>query len=291
MRKLIAAVMLASLLLLCACGEGASVSYYQIKLSSSPDMIVFSDGEYPAMKEKITYFSDEKEDWSYSLYIEATGDYSRPYSVIETSGDYSLYASQGDIFAEKGGKLYAVLLMIGTFYDYVDKYISFESDLDCGSFYQLYSRHDGEITTVAYFTEILPEVAAKYSPWGFSAGDRLVSEFEIYSDYRAKSVTYYLEKNGVKSKLMMREFEYLAKPEGKFPSVSEDTRNVTVVYDYGTPIDTYQTFSVPQGCGFGFETGDADISLYLDPEYTLPFDYEDTFGDDPVTIYAKRNFD
>lgn len=283
------AVMMICAALLCACGEGISVSYFQIMRSNSPDMKLSSDGKYPAMREKITYYSDGTEDYSYTLYIEATDDYSAPYGIIERCGGYTLYIRSGNIFAEKDGQRYEVLLTAGSFYDFADKYITFESDFDSGKYYQMYSSREGDITTVAYYTELLPEVAAKYSSWEFVLGDRLISEFEIADDFTARRVTYYLEKNDVKTKLMTREFEYLTKADETFPGIPTEERDVLVVYAAGTPIEYYQTFSVPDGFGFGFDTGGRDISFYLDPEYTVPFDFLQTATGDISKVYAKTN--
>lgn len=296
MKKFISCLLVISALLLCSCGQGVSVSYIQIRNANAPGAVLVSPDARPAYKETLTYYNaDGSADYSYSVYIEDGGNNS--YNIRETAGDYSLYAYDGEIYAQKNGKLYSVLQASGTYYEYLLPYLTF----DCGydrdlMFYQLFSEHfeenGKEMTRVAYYADITPSLSSTYSGQDITLGDRIVTEYKLNGDFTAESVTYSLRKDGAPDRLLLvRSFEYYTEKQDVFSSLPDldETVTVSVIYYAGTEKEYISEFKVPSGIGIGIDTAGKNISFYNDSELSVPFDFNSAVSFDDMKIFAVYN--
>lgn len=291
MKKIFALALAALCLLLSSCGNGASVSYMQVRNANDP-VALLAHKDTSSYIEKITCYADGEEVYYYSIYIEPTDDVYAPYNVIESTNDYGLYAFDGEIYVKQRSDIYAILQASGTYSEFVGKYITAEIPLDSGVFYQLRSETTDIGIKVAYYSDLLPDAAAKYSSLGACLGDTVVVEYDLLPDYRARSITYYLRKGGdpsSESLLMTRVFEYEVGISDRFSFLPtlDDPVHVSVVYLSGTENEHVQTFTVPAECLIGIDTAGKPADFYLDPEFTVPFGGSPVQAEEGLRIYAK----
>lgn len=290
MKKAIAIFILLTSMLLVSCGSGVSVSYNEIRRKLDP-ATVFADESCSSYTEKLTYYGDDGSPaYSYSVCLYPSTDKAYEYNVFQSDGNFSLYACDGRVFAEKDGKLCSVILMSQTYREYIDGYLTCENDFDSLSFRQLYSKKsDDGVTEVAYSADMTIALAAKYSSLGFSVGDRIVATYEIYGDHITDEVTYSLAKSDGTEKLFLRrEFSYSEKlPELALPS--PDTATVTVIFNHGTENETKSVFSAQKGCYLGISRGNIKSTFYTDAAHSSVFTPEGTLIEGDITLYAAGN--
>lgn len=293
MKKAIALILTAVSLILVSCGKGASVSYREIRNRLEPPSVFASGGNYKSYTETLTYYDESGNDgYSYSICIEPSSDNAYGYNIIQKDGGYSLYARDGKVFAEKGEKLYSVILISKTYYEYIESYLTCAHDFDELSYHQLYSKKsDDGVITVAYEAEMTIEVAAKYSSMGFEISDRLCATYEIYGDYVTDEITYTLKKSdGTEKPLLRREFSYSENPSYGFSSLPDNNdAKITVIFNYGKNDESKSVFTAQKNCFLGISTGNVDASFFTDSDLTVPFSEEGVFIDRDLTLYAVYN--
>ena len=293
MKKAIALILAAVSLMLASCGKGASVSYREIRNRLEPATAFASDGKYKSYTETLTYYDENGNDgYSYSVCIEPASDNAYGYNIIQKDSEYSVYACDGKVFAENDGKLYSVILISETYYEYIESYLTCSHDFDGLSYHQLYSKKsDDGVITVAYEAKMTIEVAAKYSSMGFEIGDSLLATYEIYGDYITDEISYTLKKaNGTEKPLLRREFSYSEKASGGFSSLPEDdTAKVTVIFNYGKDDESKSVFTAQKNCYLGISGGNINASFFIDSELTVPFSPGKVFISGDLTLYAVYN--
>ena len=131
MKKTIAVFILLASLLLVSCGKGASVSYNEIRRRLDP-ATVFADGRSSSFTEVLTFFGNDGKTpaYSYSVCLFPSDDKAYEYGVVQSDGNFSLYAVDGRVFTKKDGKTYSLILMSQTYREYIDGYLSCENDFD-----------------------------------------------------------------------------------------------------------------------------------------------------------------
>ena len=293
MKKALAAAALLFALILSSCGRGVSISYMSVRNANDPQAILSSQG-IAAYKETLTYYDpDGTVSYEYYVYTEKNQNGSKPYNIRESHADSDLYAYEGEIYSEKDKKIFSVLQAYGTYYEFTEKYVSGSIPLDEGLFYQLYSESSGDITTVAYYSDMLPETIAGYSPAGVKPGDTVKAVYELESGNVANKITYYIREGGDGSKerkLLCRQFEYYAEKQnvfGSLPEMNNVERFVKVKIEYSP--DHVQTFTVPEGTFVGIDTAGRNIRFFSDPQRTVPFDFSTAQAYDGMVIYANQD--
>lgn len=293
MKKAIALILTAASLMLVSCGKGASVSYREIQNKLDPSSIFASDKGCKSYTETLTYYDENGSDgYSYSICTEPSSDSACGYNIIQKDGDYSLYARDGKIFAESDGRLYSVILISKTYYEYIESYLTCSHDFDGLSYHQLYSKKsDDGATTVAYKAEMTIEVAAKYSSMGFEISDSLIATYKIHGDHITDEISYTLKKaNGTEKPLLRREFSYSEKASDGFSALpADDKAQVTVIFNYGKESESKSVFAAQENCFLGISTGNINASFFTDSNLTVPFSPENVLIDGDITLYAVYN--
>ncbi len=292
MKKAIALILTAASLMLASCGKGASVSYREIQNRLAPSGVFASDGGCKSYTETLTYYDENGSDgYSYSVCTEPSSDSACGYNIIQKDGDYSLYACDGKIFAESDGKLYSVILISKTYYEYIESYLTCSHDFDGLSYRQLYSKKSSAETTAAYEAKMTTETAAKYSSMGFEISDSLCATYKIHGDHITDEISYTLKKaDGTEKPLLRREFSYSAKASDGFSSLpEEDTAQVTVIFNYGKDSESKSVFTAQKNCFLGISTGNINASFFTDSELTVPFSPEKVLVSGDLTLYAVYN--
>lgn len=291
MKRISALLIAAVCVLLCSCGNGASVSYMRVRNANEP-VALLAQKDTAAYTEDVVCYRDGKEVYRYAVYTEPTDDVYAPYNIAESTDGYCLYAVGGELYVRKNDKVYAILQTSGTYAEFVGKYITAETSLDSGAFYQLRSDITSDGINVAYYSDLLPQAAAKYSSVGANLGDTVVVEYDLMPDYRARSITYYLRKGGdaaSETKIMTRTFTYHPVISDHFSSVPslENAVRVSVVYFSGTENEHVQQFTVPAECYIGIDTSGKPADFFLDAEFTVPLGGSPVRAEEGLRIYAK----
>ena len=290
MRKLSAFLLLLSVLALSSCGRGVSISYMTVRAANDAQAILSKDG-VAAYKETLKYYSANGNVlYEYSVYMEKNSGGAKPYNVRECHPDGDIYAYEGEIYSVKDGKIYSILQAFGTYYDFTEKYTRGNIALDDCVFYQLYSESSGGVTTVAYYSEMLPETMAKYSAMGVKPGDTIKAVYELDGENVARKITYFIRENGDETKeraLLCRQFEYYSEKQDEFASVPSLDKTVKVQIIYSD--DHVQTFAIPEGTFAGIDTAGRNIKFFSDAEMTVPFDFTTAAAFDGMKIYAAAD--
>lgn len=291
MKKTIAVFILLASLLLVSCGKGASVSYNEIRRRLDP-ATVFADGRSSSFTEVLTFFGNDGKTpaYSYSVCLFPSDDKAYEYGVVQSDGNFSLYAVDGRVFTKKDGKTYSLILMSQTYREYIDGYLSCENDFDRLSYRQLSSKkYSGGKTEVSYSADMTIALAAKYSSLGFSVGDMIIATYEIHGDHITDKVTYSLKKSdGTEKPFLCREFSYSEKlPE--LPVPAPDTAKVTVIFNYGAENETRSVFHAQKGCFLGISRGSIKSTFYTDAALSSVFSPDETLIEGDITLYAAGN--
>lgn len=284
MKKLIAVILALSALLLVSCASGKSVPIATVEKNNRAERILA--GDTVAYSENIEYYGDKN--ISYSLYYENAADLRWTYNILETAGNYSMYAYEGSVYTSKDGELCAVLFAnrTVTYFQYVSGYINQAFPLDCGYRYQRRSVEKDGCTYVTYYAEVTPQDAAEIHSVDVSAGEKIVSDYVLDAQGRIVSIEYSVEHaNGSSEKAAKRTFEYYTEKKNVFSNLpAEENAKVDVIMG-----ESSFSFSVPNGIYIGFEDGGASYEYYLDAEFTRKYSFTE-YGkiSDLLTVYIKK---
>ena len=289
MKKILSALLIgATVFLLVSCASGRSIPIETVKRANLTGNLL--TGECLSYTEKVEYYGGET--LSYTLYIEnAENAAAYSYNLIESIGDYTLFAHEGDIFKKKGDKYCTVLFanQAMTYYLYIKDYandsLEVRFPLDAGERYQIMSETVGDNIHVSYYADVTPQIASYVYSTKLKTGDRIISDYLTDKSYRILEIEYRVEHPDKSSELVAkRTFEYSDKKEGAFsslPSGDEKTVKLVIgnnVYEYGVPAGTYVEF---YDGGLGYE-------YFTDKDFTEK--YEISASRD-MTVYVKTNFD
>lgn len=299
MKKIIAVLLLISVLFLTSCASGISVLYYEIRTENAPSKLIYSDN-FVSYSENITYFGNNGDPvYEYSVYIEKPINEAYLCNISEQDKDYALYASEGELYVKKDGRLYAILQLSGSYREYISKYLTLDHELDSGKFYQLYSEKFSEYgqshIEVAYYSDVTPTSAAAFSELGVRMGSEIIAVYDISPENKyINSISYYTRENSdaLTDKIICRrEFEYSNEKKDVFSSLPslDDTVTVKITINPGKEAESSSSFKIPRGCYIGIDTNGKSVSFFTDAELTVPFDYQTATADSDTVIYAVYN--
>ena len=290
MKKILSAALIAATALaLVSCGNGRSIPIETVKRANLTGNLLA--GECSSYTEKVEYF-DGGEAISYTLYIESAenaAEYS--YNVVETIGDFTLFAHEGDVFKKKGDDFCAVLFsnQALTYYQYIKDYASDSLEvkfpLDAGERYQIKSSEDGDLIFVSYYADVTPQMASAITSVSLKTGDRIISEYTTDKGYRIQKIEYFVEHaDGSKNLVAKRSFTYSVEKEDAFSSLpGGDDVTVTLVIggrEYG--------YDVPSGVYVEFFDGGLGYEYFTDEKCTQKYELSTALE---MTVYVRTNFD
>ncbi len=291
MKKIVAALLALSLtaVILASCASGVSVPYYTLAMDNYGENVF---EKYNAVNETITYYKNGEAVYEYSLYMEASRDRSFAYNICETMEGYALIGHEGELYAVKDGKTYAILQADKkNYFEYVKKYEKRDHILDQGEKYQKYSKSlENDGTEVSYYAKVTPIIAADLYEYGIAENDRIISTYTLDKDRYYQTIVYSVEhSDGTQEKIAERKFEYGGVRDvfENVPSLS-DTVDVTIVYYNGTVNEIRDTYKVPTGLHIGIDAGEEKVAFYMDASFETEFDFENAVAENGMVIYAKK---
>lgn len=234
-----------------------------------------------AYTENITYYKQDKTEYSYSIYI-SEGEKSGTNDVCEKHPNTTFYAYNGTLYSYEDGELYTLIQPFGTYNEVVLKYIETRSnDFDDLTNYQKYSKEYNEngkrIIETAYIARTTPTIAAKYNELGIEIGDDILIVYKIdKSTNLFDSISYYYVRNNTNTLFMVRDYSYHASKLDMFSSLptTDEMINLSIVYSPNTETETKADFSIQKGTKLGIDTFDKKVSFFTDIECKSPFDYK-----------------
>ena len=288
------AALVLCIIMLASCSTGVSVPYYILAMDNYTENVF---DVYSAYKETIIYYKDGVKDFEYSVYVDKgsanKGNYSTTYyyNVCESYEGYTFYGYNQKLYSVTDGKTYAVIQADGKDYlQYVKDYEERAHLLDDGAKYQKYSKILDSGTEVSYYAKVTPLMAADLYHYGIKETDKIISKYILMenTDFYI-SVEYSIEhSDGTVDKIAERHFEYyetVEENETLFASLPtmDKTVNINIVGESGA----IRSYTVPEGVYVGIFTGDKTAEYYMDAEFTIAFDPENTAAVEGLKIYEK----
>lgn len=272
-----------------SCGRGASVSIYKIRTANEIKNIFLQNAEVDAYRETVTYLNrDGSTRFSYELYYERAEDIYAGYNICESVGDYRLYAYEGVVYADEGDGLCAVILLSGSYAEYIDGYLTGEFPFDTDTLDQQYSKSEGENTMIEYHSVLTPQRAAELAVYGIDENDKIVSKYTVAGSF-ILSIEYSILNETDSYPIAVRTFEKSEEKDSLFDLVSGLENSVAVDILYVGEEKEGRHFSVPSGVFVGVDTGSADYSFYYDEACQRPYSYRDGKITQDLVLYAKAN--
>ncbi len=269
-----------------SCGNGTSIAIGALRLDNEP-LNLFKFTEAQSYHEIITYQdANGNETLTAEYYYEKAEDIYSVYNVIETIGDYTLYAYEGSIYTETELGMTAVLLLSGTYKEFVEAYLDASFPLDGDSLIQRSAESEEDLTYATYEAVLTPQQTARASVLGVQEGDMIVSVYGV-RDSVIESVEYQIERDGTLIPAAKREITISDEKDDRFASVkalSEETVSVDFVF-VGSEAQG-RHFEVPKGVYVGMETGDHDYLFYLDENLQNMYSFEDGPITRPLTLFV-----
>ncbi len=265
--------------MLISCGGGTSIAIGALRLDNEV-VNLFKFTDIIAYHETVTYTDGEGvPSFTAKYYYEEAEDIYSVYNVCETIGDYRLYAYEGSVYAETEKGMTAVLLLSGTYTDFVNTYMEYTFPFDGDVLFQRNSKTEDGVITAQYETTLTPQQTARVSEFGVTAGDKIVTTYRV-RDSIIESVEYAIEKGSESIPVAKREIRTMTEKEDLFVSVqalSKETVGVDFVF-VGSE-NKGRHFEVPKGVYVGMEIGANDYTFFRDAECTIPY----VFDEEPVT--------
>ncbi len=281
---ILALVLMLSVLV--SCGEGASIAIGALRLDNEvKNLFKFTDAV--SYNETVTYLNaDGTPAFTAEYYYEVAEDLYAGYNLTETIGDYRLYAYEGAVYAEKGNGLTAVLLLSGTYLNFIESYLNGAFILDGNTQIQRSSTVKDGVTYAVYESTLTPQQIARASSLGVREGDLIISTYGVREN-TIESVEYKIERDGKQTPAAKREIRVASEKEDRFAAIkalSEEKVSVDFVFVNGETDGRH--FEVPKGVMVGMETGDHDYTFYLDEECTQEYSFADAPVEDALKLYV-----
>ncbi len=291
MKKLLSFAIAAalSLMLFTSCGSGTSLAIGALRLDNEP-INLFRFTEILSYDETVTYTDVEGSPlFTANYYFETAEDAKYSYNVVETIGDYRLYAYEGKVYAETEKGMTAVLLLRGgTYLDFTKRYLDADFILDGDTHLQRNAKTENDVTVAEYETVLTPQQTARASELGVEDGDKIVSVYRVRGPY-IESVAYSIEKDGQQIPVAKREIKVSNEKIDHFASVKAlPTETVTINMIFTDGKTQGQSFEVPTGVYVGFEIGDYDYTFYLDAECTTVYRFDESPVTETLTLYVSE---
>ncbi len=269
-----------------SCESGTSIAIGALRLDNEvTNLFKFTDAV--AYHETVSYQDQTgATTFTATYYYEKAEDIYAVYNLVETIGDYRLYAYEGSIFTETENGMTAVLLLSGTYVDFAKSYLEVGFLLDGDTQLQRSSKTENDVIFAQYEAELTPQQTARASVLGVQEGDKILSTYAV-RDSIIESVEYLVERDGKTFPIAKRDIRVMKEKENPFASVlalSEETVSVDFVF-VGTETQG-RHFEVPKGVFVGMETGTHAYTFYLDAECTQVYSFDKKPLDQSITLYA-----
>ncbi len=271
---------------LVSCSGGTSIAIGALRLDNEP-MNLFKFTDTQSYHEVITYQdTNGNETFTAEYYYEKAEDIYAAYNLVETIGDYTLYAYEGSIYTETELGVTAVLLLSGTYKDFAEGYMTPSFPLDGDILIQTEGDEIDDVVYATYRSGLTPQQTARASVFGVQEGDQIYSSYAV-RDSIIESVTYEISRGDQMIPAAKREITVSDEKEDRFASVkalSSEKVGVDLIF-----VDSEvqgRHFDVPKGVYVGMETGAYAYTFYLDAELQNAYSYEASPITEPLTLYV-----
>jgi len=276
------------LTLFVSCGKGASISIYRIRTANEIQNIFIQNADVNSYKETVTYMNrDGSSRFSYELYYERAADIYAGYNVCESIAGYRLYAYEGAVYTDNGDGLCAVILLGGTYLEYINAYLTGAFPFDADTLDQQYSKSEGGKTVVEYQSALTPQRAASLAAYDMDESDKIISRYTIDSAGFIESIAYSVLDESGTYPIAVRTFERSEKKDALFAPVADLEYSVSVDIVYVGEEKEGRHFTVPAGIYVGIDTGNSDYSFYYDEDCKMLYSYQDGKITQDLVLYAK----
>ncbi len=284
---LLLALML-SVSLFVSCGSGTSIAIGALRLDNQVENL-FKFTNAVSYRETLTYTDkDGNPTFTAEYYYEVAEDIYSAYNLMETIDDYTLYAYEGSVYTETKDGMTAVLLLSGSYLDFVNTYFAADFLLDGETHIQRSSETKDDLILAQYETVLTPQQQARVSEFGVKENDKIVSNYAVRNSI-IESIEYFLERDGELTPLAMRKFHVSNEKEDRFGSVkalSEEKVSVDFVFLNGE--NQGRHFDVPKGVYVGMEIGARNYSFYYDKDCTIPYNHDEAPITENLTLYVSE---
>lgn len=287
MKKLLCFFMalMLSVSLFVSCGSGASIAIGALRLDNEVvNLFKFTDAI--AYNETLVYTDKEGTPiFTAEYYYEVAEDIYVAYNLIENIGDYTLYAYEGSVYTETKDGITAVLLLSGTYLDFVNRYLEEDFLLDGDTHIQRSAETREGVIYAQYEAVLTPQQHARVSELGIKENDKIISDYAV-RDSIIESIAYSVETGGEVFPIAKREIRVMTEREDRFDVISSlPTETVAVDFVFVDSENQGRHFEVPKGVFVGMETGSFDYAFFRDKDCTEPYSFADAPITENITLY------
>ena len=274
--------------MLASCGGGTSISIAYVRLANQVTNLFIENSGIASLTETVTYLNrDGSENYTYTLYYERAEDIYAGYNLCEIAGEYRLYAYEGAVYTDEGDGVCAVLLLVGSYTDYIGDYLNGEFPLDGDILNQRSSKRDGEAIIAEYRSAITPQRAAALSAFGITDRDTVISCYTVMDGF-ITSIEYFIETESETYPFAVRRFEKSETKANHFSDVSGFVPWISVDIVFPNSEEQGRHFTVPSGVMVGIDDGNRGYSFFRDEECTIPYSYRDGVITESLVLYVKN---
>ena len=277
-----------SVSLFISCGSGTSIAIGALRLDNQVENL-FKFTDAVAYNETLVYTDkDGAPMFTAEYYYEVAEDIYSTYNLIETIGDYTLYAYEGSVYTETPEGMTAVLLLSGSYLDFVNTYFVADFLLDGETHIQRSSETKDDVIIAQYETVLTPQQQARVSELGVMENDKIVSEYAVRGSI-IESIDYFVERDGALTPLAKRAFRVSNEKEDRFGAVKAlSSEKVSVDFIFVDGENQGRHFEVPKGVYVGMEIGTRDYAFFYDTECTKPYAFDDAPIVENLTLYVTE---
>lgn len=269
-----------------SCGSGTSIAIGALRLDNEV-LNLFRFAGAVAYDETIQYFDkDGSSVFMAEYYYEVAEDIYAAYNLVETIGDYKLYAYEGSVYTETEKGMTAVLLLSGTYLDFVKRYLEADFIFDGDVLIQRSSETIDGVIYAQYETSLTPQQHARVSEFGVKEDDKILSQYAV-RDSIIESVVYSVERDGEEFPVAGRMIRVMMEKENRFSALEALSEElVTIDFTFVGGSNQGRRFEVPKGVFVGMETGNFDYAFFRDQDCTIPYAFDEEPITENMTIYV-----
>ena len=275
-----------SVSLFTSCGSGTSIAIGALRLDNEVENL-FRFTDAVAYDETLVYTDKNGvPTFMAKYYYEVAEDIYAAYNLVETIGDYRLYAYEGSVYTETEKGITAVLLLSGTYLNFVKQYLEADFLLDGDTLIQRSAETDDDVVYARYEAVLTPQQHARVSELGIKENDMIISDYTV-RDSIIEKVAYSVERDGEIFPIAERDIRVLNEKENRFERITSLTQE-TVTVDFVFVNSTVQGrhFEVPKGVYVGMETGSFNYEFFLDADCTIAYSFADAPITESIIIYV-----
>ena len=269
-----------------SCGSGTSIAIGALRLDNEV-LNLFRFAGAVAYDETIQYFDkDGSSVFMAEYYYEVAEDIYAAYNLVETIGDYKLYAYEGSVYTETEKGMTAVLLLSGTYLDFVKRYLEADFIFDGDVLIQRSSETIDGVIYAQYETSLTPQQHARVSEFGVKEDDKILSQYAV-RDSIIESVVYSVERDGEEFPVAGRMIRVMMEKENRFSALEALSEElVTIDFTFVGGSNQGRRFEVPKGVFVGMEPGNFDYAFFRDQDCTIPYAFDEEPITENMTIYV-----